>query len=211
MASSLATQPETECPVCAGTGWKTIAVPGKASRVTRCDCRMTNRTQQLLTKARIPGRYEHCTLDDFVTDTASSHSSLSRAKLTCMKFVEECPLEKMGLLIVGPIGVGKTHFAVGIVKELILQKGISCLFYDYRELLKEIFNSYNDSVQATELSVLKPVFEAEILVLDDLGAVKPRDWVWDTVSFILNTRYNAKRTTIITTNFPDKPTGPSLQ
>jgi DNA replication protein DnaC len=79
------------------------------------------------------------------------------------------------------------------------------LFCDYRELLKQIQNSYNDSVQATELQVLRPVFDAEVLVLDELGAVKPSEWVWDTVSLILNTRYNDNRTTIITTNFPDEP------
>jgi DNA replication protein DnaC len=98
--------------------------------------------------------------------------------------------------------VGKTHLAVGIIKEL-LNKNIACLFYDYRELLKQIQNSYNDSVKATELDVLRPVFETEVLVLDELGAVKPTEWVWDTVSLILNTRYNDKRTTIITTNFPN--------
>ena len=53
--------------------------------------------------------------------------------------------------------------------------------------------------------MLKPVFEAEVLVLDELGAQKPTDWVWDTVALILNTRYNDKRTTIITTNYPDLP------
>src|SRR5713226_4431923 len=53
------------------------------------------------------------------------------------------------------------------------------------------------------MAILQPVFEAEVLVLDELGAVKPSEWVWDTVSLILNTRYNNKRTTIITTNFPD--------
>jgi DNA replication protein DnaC len=37
--------------------------------------------------------------------------------------------------------------------------------------------------------------------------VKPTEWVWDTVSLILNTRYNDNRTTIITTNFEDKPPG----
>jgi len=42
-------------------------------------------------------------------------------------------------------------------------------------------------------------------VLDELGAVKPTEWVWDTVSLILNTRYNDNRTTIITTNFEDQP------
>ena len=101
--------------------------------------------------------------------------------------------------------MGKTHLAVGIIKELILSKGIACLFYDYRELLKQIQNSYNDSVKATELDVLRPVFETEVLVLDELGAVKPTEWVWDTVSLILNTRYNDNRTTIITTNFDDRP------
>src|SRR5262249_30503978 len=44
-----------------------------------------------------------------------------------------------------------------------------------------------------------------VLVIDDLGAVKPTEWVWDAVSFILNTRYNADRSTILTTNFPDEP------
>ena len=95
--------------------------------------------------------------------------------------------------------------SMGITKELILNKGISCLLYDYRELLKEIQNSYNSAVQTTELDVLRPVFEADVLVLDELGAVRPTEWVWDTVSLILNTRYNDNRTTIITTNFEDGP------
>ncbi len=93
---------------------------------------------------------------------------------------------------------------------MILNRGISCLFYDYRELLKEIQNSYNATVQTTELDVLRPVFETDVLVLDELGAVKPTEWVWDTVSLILNTRYNDNRTTIITTNFDDQPAARSL-
>ena len=109
------------------------------------------------------------------------------------------------MLIIGTIGTGKTHLALGSLRSLIVNRGISCLFYDYRELLKEIQNSYNASVQATEMEVLRPVFEAEVLVLDELGAAKPTEWVWDTVSLILNTRYNDNRTTIITTNFDDQP------
>jgi hypothetical protein len=92
-----------------------------------------------------------------------------------------------------------------LIKELIAARGSACLFCDYRDLLKPIQNSYNDSVKAIELQVLRPVFEAEVLLLDELGAVKPSEWVWDTVSLILNTRYNDNRTTIITTNFADEP------
>ncbi len=49
------------------------------------------------------------------------------------------------------------------------------------------------------------MFETEVLVLDDLGSVRPTEWRWDTVRLILNTRYNDSRTTIITTNFADEP------
>ena len=163
------------------------------------------RTRRLLEAARIPARYEHCELTNFDTPRGPYYEALSNARLQAGRFVEEYPVEKTGLLIVGPIGVGKTHLAAGILKELIASKGIPCLFYDYRELLKEIQNSYNASVQTTELEVLRPVFDAEVLALDELGAVKPTEWVWDTVSLILNTRYNNKRATIITTNFPDEP------
>jgi DNA replication protein DnaC len=77
------------------------------------------------------------------------------------------------------------------------------LFCDYRELLKSIQNSYNPSVQATEMEILRPVFEAEVLALDELGAVRSTEWVFDTVNYLLNSRYNDNKTTIITTNFPD--------
>jgi DNA replication protein DnaC len=192
------------CPLCEGTGWKPIT-QGIDRRVTRCDCQLRSRAQSLLAAARIPRRYEHCELREFDTRFEGAHPSLGRALLDAKAFVDSYPLETTGLLLIGNIGVGKTHLAVGIIKELILNKGTACLFYDYRELLKQIQNSYNASVQTTELEVLRPVFDTELLVLDELGAVKPTDWVWDTVSLILNTRYNNNRTTIITTNFDDKP------
>src|SRR5689334_19676100 len=123
--------------------------------------------------------------------------------MMAQSFVREYPADHAGMLLIGSIGVGKTHLSVGILKDLVATRSVPCLFYDYRELLKEIQNSYNASVATTEMQILRPVFETEVLVLDELGAVKPTEWVWDTVSHILNTRYNDKRTTIFTTNFPD--------
>jgi DNA replication protein DnaC len=201
------------CPLCGGTGWKTAenianarAHVSNERRVTRCDCQLRARVQSMLTAARIPRRYEHCELASYTTDFPGAHSSLGLAHLTVSRFVQEYdPREGIGLLIVGKIGTGKTHLAVGIIKELIVSKSVSCLFYDYRELLKAIQNSYNAAVQTTELDVLRPVFDTDILVLDELGAAKPTEWVWDMVSTILNTRYNDNRTTIITTNFEDQP------
>lgn len=192
--------PAEVCPVCHGSGWKSVS-SNSGRGVTRCDCRIQNRNQALLAAARIPKRYEHCELTNF--EFEGPHIALASARMAACRFAEEYPVDATGLLLIGSIGVGKTHLAVGMIRELILSKGIACLFYDYRELLKEIQNSYNDSVKATELEVLRPVFETEVLVLDELGAVKPTEWVWDTVSLILNSRYNENRTTIITTNYPD--------
>lgn len=171
-------------------------------RVTRCECFIRDRVPRLLAQARIPARYQDCELAAYET---TGDPSLSAAKMLVVRFTEQYPMSKTGLMFIGSIGVGKTHLAVAAIKELICKKGIPCLFYEYRELLKEIQDSYNNDSQSTELAVLRPIFDTEVLVLDELGAVKPSQWVWDTVSFILNTRYNANRTTIITTNLLDEP------
>ncbi len=203
------------CPVCGGSGFRMIEAKDSKGRsierATKCECQLRQNSQRLLKLANLPDRYEHCELSNFETELNDAKPSMSlvKAKLNAGRFVEEYPNERDGLLLFGPIGVGKTHLAVGIIKELMAQKGARCLFYDYRELLKEIQNSYNPSVQTTEMEVLRPVFETEVLVLDELGAVKPTEWVWDTVSHILNTRYNDKLTTIITTNYRDLPPGGS--
>src|SRR6476661_2391500 len=163
------------CPLCDGTGWKSMVQHGDR-RVTRCDCRLKARAQSLLESARIPKRYEHCELPSFTTDFPGAHPSLALAHIAASKFAQEYdPTEGTGLLLIGAIGTGKTHLGVGILKELVLNRGVACLFYDYRELLKQIQNSYNASVQATELDVLRPVFDVEVLVLDELGAVRPSE------------------------------------
>jgi DNA replication protein DnaC len=153
----------TVCNSCGGTGWKT-ATSGLERRVSRCDCTGQVRTDHLLAKARIPPRYQHSNLSNFKTD--GPQRVVEEALLKARVFVEQYPLDKTGLLFFGTVGTGKTHLAIGIIKELIIKKGIACVFYDYSELLKQIQNSYNASVQTTELEILRPVFECEVLVPD---------------------------------------------
>lgn len=195
------------CPICNGSGFKMVpaedAKGRKIERAHSCDCRIRARNGRLLTQAKIPRRYEHCELSNF--EFEGPHRALLAARMAACRFVEEYPMERTGLLFIGDAGRGKTHLAIGIMKELIREKGVPCLFADYRELLKQIQDSYNPSVQTTEMALLNPVFEAEVLVLDELGAVRASEWVWDTVSLILNSRYNEQRTTIITTNYENAP------
>jgi len=175
-----------------------------------CDCRLEERVARLLKRASIPERYRGCTLQSFDPSFNGSHESLRIAHRFTDKFVDGYPAETEGhgLLYTGTMGVGKTHLAVGLLHSLITERGAQALFCDYRELLKQIQESYNPSTHVTELQVLRPIFQAEVLLLDDLGYIRPTEWVWDTVALILNARYNAKRTTIITTNYPNRPAKP---
>jgi len=66
-------QPEIECSVCGGTGWKTVEFPGKASRAVRCECRINTRVERLLRTANMPSRYQHCTLSDFDIHFEGAH------------------------------------------------------------------------------------------------------------------------------------------
>ncbi|HEY1471295.1 MAG TPA: ATP-binding protein [Candidatus Acidoferrum sp.] len=200
-----------DCALCRGTGWKLVArndsTQGKMA--VACECGMEERSAAVMDRARIPKRYEHCDFESYSTEladgktwTAQHEESLKHAKRTVQGFLKEYPSTEKGLLLIGPSGVGKTHLAVAALKELI-RRGHGGLFCDYRELLKEIQASYNPASESTEMAVLEPVRATEVLVLDDLGASKPSDWVRDIVGIILNARYNEKRTTIITTNYLD--------
>ncbi len=194
---------QTNCPVCEGTGWKPLEVDG-IRRVTRCDCQESESVERLLGQARIPPRYEDCALENFdirKDESGQPNRYLSKAKLDARKFVEEYPTD-FGLLFVGPTGVGKTHLAVAMLRELIIRKGIECLFYDFRDLLKEIQDSYNPVSQTSELRVLQPLLDVEVLLLDEMAALNPSDWVKETLAHIINSRYNRKKVTIITTTLP---------
>ena len=204
-----------DCPGCGGTGWKTVedrSSSGRARVAVRCDCSLADRTTQALTRARIPARYQHCDFENFDTglydgdpQASAWNRSLDQAKLILDSFARDFPVgTSAGLLLMGPCGAGKTHLVISVLKLLVL-RGHAGLFYDYRELLKHIQDSYNPVNQATELEVLEPVLEAELLVLDDLGSSKPSPWALETVGHILNTRYNKSRITLVTTNYLDTP------
>jgi DNA replication protein DnaC len=200
--------PLENCQFCQGTGWKLVARPDGPGRFAlACDCSTGERASLLMDRARIPKRYEHCDFESYSTDvgqTPQHAKSLKEAKLQATGFAQNYPgASEKGLLLMGPSGVGKTHLAVAALKEL-LRRGHQGIFCDYRELLKEIQASYNPQSESTEMKILEPMRNTEILILDDLGASKPSAWVLDIIGLVLNARYNERRVTILTTNYFDE-------
>lgn len=204
MSAPISESPLSQCARCRGTGWEHVAGKG----VRECDCRRVGRREQWLKESRIPGRYLKCSFDNYfpqgTPDSESFRSQLVAQKLAA-GFAANYPNTETGLLLMGPCGVGKTHLAIATLTALIHGKGIQCLFYDYRDLLKEIQSTYRQESDTTESQIIASVVGAEILVLDELGASKPTDWARDTMTHIITQRYNESRVTIFTTNYLDTP------
>ncbi|MFQ6083767.1 MAG: ATP-binding protein [Candidatus Aminicenantia bacterium] len=190
---------EKACHICQGTGW-IIEEQNGSSVARRCECYYQKKIDSLLSSVRIPSRYSHCTFENFKPNNTSQRNALKISK----KFVDDYPALEIGLLFLGPCGVGKTHLAVAICQELISTKKVPCLFYDFRELIKDIQSSYSPDSSFTESEVLVPILKVELLVLDELGAKRPSAWVEEMLFHIINQRYNKKKITVFTSNYPDE-------
>ncbi len=185
------------CEQCHDSYWVSEVVEG-VERVRRCDCWRQSIAGHQLTHSRIPRRYQHCQLSNFEQTVDSLREAHRRARA----FVDAFPAVDKGLLLRGRHGVGKTHLAVAMLREIIATKGARGYFYETRELLKLVRDTFATAGES-EMDVLRPVLDADILVLDDLGAEKTSEWVQETLGLVVNTRYSERRPTIFTTNLDD--------
>lgn len=187
------------CPVCEDTGWIPVELKGK-SIARRCECFKKRIGLSLLENSNIPKRYNICSFENFEIHNQSHRHALKISR----KFAKNYPVQDIGLIFIGPCGVGKTHLAAAFLQELIKKKKITGYFCDFRELIRKIQGTYNSNSLTTEANVLEPIFQSDVLVLDELGAKRTSAWVEETVFYIINYRYNHKKLSLFTSNYLDQ-------
>ncbi len=184
-----------ECPLCSGYGY--MINEGEAVPCT-CGLLASKEIQENARSAGLPRRFAKKSLATYKAaknDRTRQHI-LKAAQSYSTAFSKG---EEQGLLLRGKPGSGKTHVAVGILKEVI-RRGYSAHYANFNDLLSRIRDSYREGSSQTEGELLSLVDYVDLLVLDDVGAEVTTDWVRDRLYLIINRRYENAKATIITTN-----------
>jgi DNA replication protein DnaC len=172
----------------------------------KCDCAMIGYQETVKGRANIPEAYETASLGNFnVLDSLGPNacSQYRTAMNTVRTYIRQFPtVSPSGLLFIGPTGTGKTHLAVATLRGL-LDRGFEGVFFNFSKLLDHIRAGWKPDAGTMDRAAYSLAEETPILVLDDLGAHRVKDWVEDTVTEIITERCNNRLATIFTTNLPD--------
>lgn len=146
--------------------------------------------------AMIPPRYVGKSLDDYQATNAGQARALKIAR----RYVErwaDCRAVGRCLVFIGGVGTGKTHLAAAIANG-VLEAGSTALFRTVPDAIAIVKASYSGT--GTEADAYARMVEPDLLVLDEVGAVRLSDHDAGVLYRILGARHDAVRPTIITSN-----------
>ncbi|MDH5763875.1 MAG: ATP-binding protein [Nitrospinota bacterium] len=186
------------CSKCQGRGHIFLEDEKGISSMAECECARLVRRLKKLGEAGIPGKFTGARFETYQPMDASQKLALRIAR----DFVEDHGSNVQGLLFMGRPGLGKTHLAVSVIKELILNKGEDCKFIDFFQLLSDIRNGYSQDL--SEQAIINPYVAAPVLVIDELAKGRNTEWELTMLDQIISSRYNAAdKITLLTTNYTD--------
>lgn len=189
-----------QCPNCNGNGKLYEEDERGFSFVADCECTEFLKRLNLLNEANIPGKFLEVDFSTFKVGTKAKEGSIKYAKTISMEFVKYFGKDNRGLVFMGSPGLGKTHLAVAVIRNLIFEKSIDCKFVDFFQLLSDIRHGYSQDLSEQEL--INPYVNSKVLVIDELAKGRNTEWELTILDQVISQRYNnADKITLFTTNY----------
>lgn len=206
-----------ECGHCGATVRSMPNLTGSGFVSMRCECEVraweaereafedrqrTEAIERYFGQWKIPGRFTDRRLDTFrpVEGSKQAYEITS----SYIKTLDERIAKGHGVILWGTNGNGKSHLAASIY-HAAKEAGKSAIFAVVPDVLSKLKGTFDGDAKHTLVALTDPLVNAKLLVLDDLGQEKGSEWVVERLFIIINGRYEARRSTIVTTNqHPDQ-------
>jgi DNA replication protein DnaC len=183
------------CENCDGYGTRVERGDGGKTWVSECNCRLVSKRVQRYNAGHLPARYHGKTVEDFQIGNDSQQA----VKKWLLGFQKRGKGGDNGFLLFGGPGVGKTHLLCGILRFLIMERGLNCRYIDCFQLLSELKATFETGYGSSAL--MEDVCSVPILGMDELGKTRPNGWQHGVLDQIISRRYDEGLTTFITTNY----------
>jgi len=193
------------CPlgVCDGSGW--VLGPEDVARECECRAPRLSRGRNRGVASVIPPRYRGVSFDRPPVSDMARDPATRVAVGEVHSFIDELDerlADGRGLWLFGDTGTGKTTLAM-LVSKAALEAGRSVAIYSLPKLLARIRRTYDSEPGGDSyLAFFERLTSVDLLHIDDLGAEKRSDWVLEQLYALINERYEAQRSVLVTTNLP---------
>lgn len=208
-------QPTSLCPHCGATlyhrslgefGWNPLPTPcsnPECVEKDREEREKRERREQLielekkLPRSGVPALYLHARLNNMELVNSSFTAARDKVVDYLQHLTDRCS-EGAGLFLHGPVGSGKTHMAVAVLRES-LRREHTGRFIQSCDLIGKIQATMNNRESTQE--IMAEYQNCTVLVLDDIGKEYATDWALNQLSNLIGARYVSRRPTIYTSNF----------
>ena len=144
----------------------------------------------------LPQSYRKITFADIALDDVARVDTFE----SLVDFVANYPSpDQKGLYIYGDMGVGKSFMLAAMAHELSETKKVTTTIIHYPSFTMDVKNGIKDGSVKEQIDAVK---QAEVLVLDDIGAEQFSSWIRDDVlQVILQHRMIEELPTFFTSNY----------
>jgi len=198
--------PQPECGECRDTGLIEAhheGDPPDTTRARECPCVPRRRYRQRMEALEAENaRFRGLTLDTYEPENDGQRKALA----ACRAWAEAWPRVERGILLMGPVGVGKTGLLWATAKAAgaeRLQPPTILRALDLAEA--PIYRDRNERHESTRSEIIARAVQRRLLVFDDLGTGKRSESADGAYFRLLDKRHLACVPTLVTTNYTDEP------